>query len=273
MNRPTMPVRFLFCVVTHNSAHVISPCLQSLAPLLTDKDRVVVVDNASTDETVSQARLSAPGVAIIRQPNLGFGRANNTAFEAFSSQFFVLVNPDIEVEALDLDAVETCFDENPEIVSITGDLHFPNGTRQYVHKRFPSLDVLFLRRFRLPLFGRIPPIHRRLERYEMRDMDFGQAFRIPCASGAFQILHRKRLPLGPLFDPRFFLYFEDTDLSRRLWEIGETRFLPWIRVCHRWDRGSHRSLQMLCFHFMSMVKYFLKWGLGNPETHGHIARN
>ena len=106
----------------------------------------------------------------------------------------------------------------------------------------------------------------------MKDMDFGEAFQIPCASGAFQILHRKRLPTAPLFDPRFFLYFEDTDLSRRLWKIGETRFLPWIRIRHRWNRGSHRSMRMFRFHTISMIKYFLKWGFRNPEAHSHRLR-
>lgn len=271
MNDTNVPTRFLFCIVTHNSAQVIYSCLKSLSSLLTPRDKIVVMDNASTDGTVLQIRQSFPEVRVICQPNIGFGRANNVAFDLFPSHFFVLMNPDTEIEKLDLDLVALYFEKETKVASVTGDIHFPNNTRQYVHKRFPNIPLLFIRRFGGSLASKIQKIHKLMDWYEMRDMDFSKEFQIPCASGAFQILHRQRLPAPPLFDPRFFLYFEDTDLSRRIWEIGETRFLPWIRIRHRWDRGSHKSFRMLRFHITSLVKYFVKWGLRNPKIQSHRA--
>ena len=63
-----------------------------------------------------------------------------------------------------------------------------------------------------------------------------------------------------LFDERFFMYFEDTDLSRRIHSRYRTVMYSHVSVFHAYDRRSRRDLRLLRIHISSAVKYFNKWG-------------
>lgn len=69
-----------------------------------------------------------------------------------------------------------------------------------------------------------------------------------------------------LFDERFFLYFEDVDLSRRIGRVARTVFFPGVQVEHGYAAGSYRNARLLWHHIVSAVRYFNKWGwLDDPE--------
>ena len=63
------------------------------------------------------------------------------------------------------------------------------------------------------------------------------------------------------FDPRFFLYFEDADITRRLGRHGRTVHLPVAEVMHHWGRGSYTSFWLTMVNLHSAWLYFRKWGL------------
>jgi GT2 family glycosyltransferase len=263
MVNSAMPkTRFLFSVVMYNSKKVVGPALDSVVSVIGPQDALVVVDNGSSDGSAEYARKHAGDAMIIMQDNVGFGGGNNSAFRAMDSEFFVLVNPDIVIRDLDLGRVEQYMADHPEVAALVGDVHSLDGSRQYLQKRFPSIDVLFLRRFGVER----ERFKRRMENYEMRDMDFTKPFTVPCGTGCFQIIRRSAITEPDLFDPRYFMYFEDTDLSRRLAKQGETRYVPWIVVTHMWKRESHSSWRMTVIHASSMLKYWFKWKSFAPKA-------
>ncbi|MBA4056764.1 MAG: glycosyl transferase family 2, partial [Marivirga sp.] len=63
-----------------------------------------------------------------------------------------------------------------------------------------------------------------------------------------------------LFDERFFLYTEDTDLSRRIHKYYRTVFFPEVTIYHYHQRGSYKNLNLLWRNIRSAIKYFNKWG-------------
>jgi GT2 family glycosyltransferase len=63
-----------------------------------------------------------------------------------------------------------------------------------------------------------------------------------------------------LFDERFFMYLEDTDLCRRIGEKYKTIYYPEAIVYHEYAKGSYRSNELLKIHIESAIKYFNKWG-------------
>ena len=63
-----------------------------------------------------------------------------------------------------------------------------------------------------------------------------------------------------LFDERFFLYFEDTDLSRRIQECYKTMFYPHVEIFHVHERGFNKDYKLLLQGMKSACQYFTKWG-------------
>ena len=63
------------------------------------------------------------------------------------------------------------------------------------------------------------------------------------------------------FDERFFMYLEDCDIARRVSKKCKALFYPKATVYHLWERESKRNKKLLMIHIMSIIKYFLKWGI------------
>ena len=93
----------------------------------------------------------------------------------------------------------------------------------------------------------------------MLDKDYEKPFDMLVASGCFMFARTKALEKEHGFDQRFFLYFEDNDLSRRIREQGRIVLLPAKSVIHYWNRTSRKSKKVLFIMLRSARKYFFKW--------------
>src|SRR6516164_8669318 len=108
--RPAFPVGVV--IVAWNSERYIVDCLSSVARLERDAAEVVVVDNASQDDTARLAQVFRPQVKLIRQTtNLGFSRANNIGIASTESPFLLVLNPDTRLEPDFLEKLLPSFDD------------------------------------------------------------------------------------------------------------------------------------------------------------------
>jgi N-acetylglucosaminyl-diphospho-decaprenol L-rhamnosyltransferase len=100
-------------ILSYNSAHIIGECLKSLN---FDKYKVVVVDNASRDNSVEFVRKNFPKVEIIKIPkNIGYGRGNNVALEQVNTEFALVLNPDAIILEKDIEIVLEEMRKNPAV--------------------------------------------------------------------------------------------------------------------------------------------------------------
>jgi GT2 family glycosyltransferase len=141
---------------------------------------------------------------------------------------------------------------------------YPDGSLQKLCKRLPTpFDILARRMF--------PKSLRRLflsqiNAFELSDMDMSKVLSVPYLSGCFMLLRKKALRDVGMFDERFFMYFEDLDLTRRIRQRYETVYYPRATIIHRHEKGSYKSIKLLFCGIHSAVQYFNKWGwFSDPE--------
>ncbi len=244
-------------IVTYNSAEVISFALQSLLSH-GSKPEIYVVDNASSDGTV-QAVSRFEGVHCLAFPdNPGFGAGHNRVLSRLSSDYHVIMNPDISFTDDVLGVLSAYLDAHPQAVLATPTILNPDGSVQDVPRVLPKRRYMFASK--LERFGGV--FRRWRDEYTRRKEIFTQPTPITSCTGCFMMVRTEALKAVHGFDERFFLYCEDADLSRRLAPFGELVLVPETAVTHRWERASGKNGKYLHVHLRSIHRYFQKWRRG-----------
>jgi N-acetylglucosaminyl-diphospho-decaprenol L-rhamnosyltransferase len=196
-------------VVTHNSAEAVEGLLASLGAL--DPHAVAVVDHESTDRTLEILGDWRPGcnVDVLRRPNRGYAAGANAAVAALSArgvEIVALLNPDARILGADLQGLRDLFGAEPRLGSACPVTLSSDGAR---------LDTLGLR---LTPWGAVAD-HGQGEPATWTGTRPIPGVIGPCGGSAIYRTEALAELRGP-FDERFFLYFEDADVSLRLQAAG-----------------------------------------------------
>ena len=220
-----------------------------------------VVDNGPAEALgpvaeASKAFATAGTLEILHgHGNVGYGRANNLVLPRLDSDVHLVMNPDVE---LDRDTLVVAIEElraNNGVGAVTPAVRGPLGERQYLCKRYPSVWVLFLRGF-APAFVR-GWFAAALDRYEMRDLPTDRATApVPLASGCFMVLRTPLFKRVGGFDPRFFMYFEDYDLSLRIGREAQVAYVPQARIVHHGGEASRKGMRHVAWFMRSAWRFF-----------------
>ncbi len=222
--------------------------------------RLVFVDNAP-GETAFNFEDCPESVEYIASPkNLGYGNAHNLVIlnPKYEAKYHLIANPDIRFEAKILEQLLAKMDQEDDLSLIMPKVIWPNGKDQGLRKLLPKPSDLFLRRFLPSSLGAL--VRGQKEAYEMLNFDANKALQVPVLSGCFMFCRGESLRAIGGFDPRFFLYLEDVDLSRRLNEKGKNLYWPEVEVIHEYQKSSYRSWRPLFLHLRSAWQYFNKHG-------------
>jgi len=192
--------------------------------------------------------------------NIGYGKAHNLALsKAGLSKYHLIMNPDILVGSETIEKLAEYMDNNHDVGAVSPKIVHRDGTLQPLNKRFPSVLDLLIRRLLPARFKKI--FRNRLDRYEMKDTGYNAICDVEVMTGCFMFCRNDVIKAVGGFDNRYFLYFEDVDLSRKIQQAGyRTVYYPDTSVVHDWQRASYKSLKMTLIHMWSAIKYFNKWG-------------
>ena len=226
----------------------------------------IVVDNGAADGSTSSESLrlaveQSGGVYVAATRNLGFGAGHNLAFQhlaTVSTEFHLLVNPDILFEPAVPAALEKVMDHHPSAATLMPRVVYPDGAPQFLCRLLPTPFDFALRRFFPAPLQRL--FQGTLDRYELRGLEDVPCNCVPFLSGCFMFTRRSALQAIHGFDDRFFLYLEDVDLCRRLATVGDLLYWPAISVVHGCYRGAYRDTRLMLIFVQSAVRYFNKWG-------------
>jgi N-acetylglucosaminyl-diphospho-decaprenol L-rhamnosyltransferase len=224
-------------IVTYNSAH----CLPALAAALGQAPHITVVDNASTDDTLTEVCRLLPAAQLVRNPrNRGFGAANNAALARVATPFALLLNPDCIARAQDIEALLLVARAHPDAAIVAPQLLDAKG-QDTVNYRWP--DTL----------------------WNSRGPGAQGLCCVGFVCGAVMLLRCAHFAQTGYFDENFFLYYEDDDLCLRLFQAGKPMLIaPEVRIEHR-SRGSSKGGSVLrgeywrgFHHAQSKIKFCAK---------------
>ncbi len=244
-------------IVTYNNVDKICCLLDSIFENVKAVNfHVTVVDNNSSDGTVEAIENKNYDVTLIKnEKNIGFGAGHNKALEKVDSKYHVFVNPDVHIDMDVISNIAAYMDEHNSIGIVTPKVLFPNGRLQMLPKKEPTLKYVISRRVNVKL------LRKYRADYEMQEMCMDEAFDIEFATGCFVFARTDLLKKVGGFDERFFLYFEDADLSKSMRRLARIQYNPSFYVYHNWDRAGSREFKYFMIQVMSMFKFILKWKL------------
>jgi N-acetylglucosaminyl-diphospho-decaprenol L-rhamnosyltransferase len=254
----------------------------AVAPLAALSDaHVFVVDNASVDGSLDVLDgLDLTTIALTH--NGGFAHGSNVGIREGTSPFVLLLNPDATIDETSLRRLVRVAEENGQVGAVAPRILESDGSLDFSLRRFPRLRstfarALFLQRL-FPRAGWTDEVIRDPEAYT-------QARTAEWVSGACVLLRREALErIGGGLDESFFLYSEDIDLCRRLWQAGyEVRYEPEAVARHEGGASAPRPvlLPMLAEsrvlyarkHHGRLVELLERIGLGlDALTHAAVGR-
>jgi GT2 family glycosyltransferase len=254
-------------IVSFNTRDVLRECLLSVyreVGLL--QVQIIVVDNASTDGSPATIKKEFPDVVLIQsEVNLGFGRANNLGFESARGRYVVLLNSDAFLTAGSLARSVAHMDANPTAGLGGGRLIGRDGSLQPSARMFPTVlnDLIVIS----GLAARFPR-SRFFGRLDRTWADEGEAAEVDWVPGAYSILRSDALAAAGPFDPRFFLYYEEVDLCKRIKQKGYSIwYWPDISVVHIGGESSRQiqsvqlsqtGAQLTLWRMRSALLYYRK---------------
>jgi GT2 family glycosyltransferase len=275
-------------IVSFNTRDILRTCLASLKRATGDLDiEVIVVDNASHDGSADMVAAEFPRVSLLRSAvNLGFAGGNNAAFGQARGRHVILLNPDTLLDRDTLDRAIAHMDKDPSVGMAGGRLLNRDGSDEPAARQFPSVfnDFLALS----GLAARFPG-SRLFGRFDRTWAPVAQPADVDWVPGAFAIIRGEVLAQVGHFDERFFLYYEEVDLCRRIRAAGwRIRYWPDI-VVHHWGGESSKTLtdhaisssgsQLVLWRMRSALLYYRKqhgrltaWAAAQLEIGWHALR-
>ena len=245
---------------TEHTKHNVVALLESDG---SDRLNITVIDNNSNEDVMILKQRFACIHLLRNKKNIGFGAAVNQAIINSKAPFVVLINPDAFIENDFFTKILACMQNNlsigilgPKVLDYDGSVQgsaraFPNlltaffGRNSYLTKMFPNNAIS-----RANILNLNHPKDRSIE--------------VDWVSGACMVIRREALTQTGHLDERFFMYWEDADLCRRMWENGwQVIYYPKAVVHHQVGQSSrtHPYLTIMHFH-KSAFKLFVKYSKG-----------
>ncbi|MGX7041315.1 glycosyltransferase [Leuconostoc lactis] len=247
-------------IVTYNNESSLEQRLNILIPIfkVNNVKKVYIIDNNSQDKTpfilkkfATDEKLIYP---ILLEQNKGFGYGHNAAIKRISSDYHVVMNLDATPNTKMLfNNMESYMNNKAEVDLLSPLVLFNDYDIQYLTREEPTVFDLAIRFLGKKWFPK------RQEKFINLDDGYDHEQIIKNATGCFMFLRTETLKKIGGFDERYFLYMEDSDLTKSINQQGTAIFSPEFKVIHEWQRKNH-SLIGSKYMVISMIKYFNKWG-------------
>ncbi|MCD4714702.1 MAG: glycosyltransferase [Clostridiales bacterium] len=243
-------------VTYHNPEDEIKSVIDSF--LGTELECILFISDNSNNRDIEEVCSDEKIKYIYNGTNLGFGAAHNLAIKEainLNSEFHFVLNPDVKFSSNIIQILVNRMRKDSEVGAIMPKILNLDHSIQYLPKLLPSPFRLLIR-LSNPLrkvFNK-QYSHYVLENYDDIELN------VPTLSGCFSLYNLKAIKDVGFFDERFFMYFEDNDLTRRIHKKYKTLYYPSVNILHGYGRGAAKDFRLFKIYVKSAITYFNKYG-------------
>ncbi len=249
------PADLALVIVNFDSGDHLRNCVAHLGSALGSASaRVVVVDNASTDESLEGVQEMDPAVLLLRNTvNRGYGRACNQGFKSTEAPFVCFLNPDIVPVPESLSIMLDAISRRPEVGILGPRLTNPDGSTYPSCRVVPKIGVAIGH----AVFGLFSDGNRFTRTYKLMDDRHDVEREVDWVSGASMLVRREAFEQVGGFDEGFFMYVEDLDLCTRMRGAGwKSVYHPQAQMLHHVAGSSRRHpYKMIRHHHFSLIRF------------------
>jgi len=247
-------------IVSYKVPQLLLRAVDALKKAHDSNREIIIVDNNSQDDSRNQVLNTFDDVKWIQNDrNLGFASAVNIGLQAASADYFLLLNPDTEIEPQALTELSE-FWRNAENVGVMGGkiVNSDGSFQVQCRRRFPDPSSAFFRLFGL---RHILPGHRLACSYELGSENIDEFQEVDAVSGAFMSFSRQLVCEIGMFDEGYFLMGEDLDFCYRAKQAGyKVVYYPRCVVTHHHGASRRtRPLRSIYHGHHAMMRYYRKF--------------
>jgi len=255
------PLELSIVIVNWNTRDMLRECLLSLfaACHRWPKFEIIVVDNASSDDSVAMVRADFPEVILVEnKTNLGFGGGNNVGFARSTGKIIATINSDTQVLSDALEVICAYFASNEKTGAVAPKLLNTDGSVQLSCRRFPGFMTALFNRY--SLLTRLFPNNAWSRDYLMSDCGHESSMDVDWVSGAALFVRREVYDSLGGFDEDYFMYSEDVDWCYRIHRAGwRVAYVPEAALIHHIGTSTgHAPFRMVWQRHRSMWLFYRK---------------
>lgn len=237
-------------IVSWNARENLQECLSSLFKISYKNYEVILVDNASSDDSVDFVKSRYPKIKIVQSnKNIGFAGGNNLGFKKAQGKYILFLNNDTIVTKDFLSRLVNFMEKRDDVGILQPKILFHRPGMDLHHKINSIGSFLLSSGFLYHLD------------YGKNNKTKKEPYEIFSAYGACFLAKKSLLHKIGLFDDRYFAYFEETDLCHRTWLSGsKVMILPDILIYHKGAKTAQKlPSAFIQFHsFKNRIYTFLK---------------
>jgi hypothetical protein len=239
-------------IVSHGHCSMLDNLLVQITNLESPISHIIITHNLPTNLVIDLDRFPFQITVIENNSALGFGANHNQAFQHCLTEYFCVLNPDVEFLEDPFNELLTLLEDKnvgivaPFVVDTCGSI-------EDSYRKFPTPILIFKK----ALFG---------EKGMYKASNSAHSIDPDWVAGMFMLLRSSTYNSLNGFDEKYFLYYEDIDLCLRSWRAKKSVIVSKnVSVIHRAQRDSHRNLRFFLMHLKSMYLFFLKHWLRFPR--------
>ncbi len=235
--------KITFSVVSHGHGRFVELLLKDFQSLSLPSYEIVLTLNVEEDEAFIEKYQGLPITVVRNSIAKGFGENHNCAFAIARGEFFAVVNPDVRLKGFVFDPILMSL-ADATVGLCAPAVYSSSGQLEDSARKFPTVALL---------------LERKLRGYNEPDYSFVRGpMTVDWVAGMFMVFRREVFAMVGGFDERYFMYFEDVDICRRVWKAGWSVMLnPLARITHDAQRASRRDLRHVAWHVRSAFRFLV----------------